>query len=131
MNTTSTRHARPSAESLPQAVISRSQKSWAVWLIPAGSVLLCLWFVYRDYVATGPLVTITFPNADGLEEKNTPLRFRGVQVGQVKSIQVSKDRQSAEVVVRMTGSARDLTRAGSLFWIVRPELTVSSISGLG
>jgi paraquat-inducible protein B len=129
MSTTHGHHSSP--DSLPRALISPSRWSWVIWLIPVGAVLLCVWFIFRDYVATGPYITLNFPDASGLEVKNTPLRFLGVQVGQVASIKVSPDRHTAQVGVRMAGGTRDLTRAGSLFWIVRPELNVSSISGLG
>ncbi len=130
MNTIAHAHAR-TTETLPRATITRSHLSWALWLIPAGAVLLCVWFFYRDLVSTGPQVTIYLENADGLDEKNTPVRFRGVEVGEVKSIGVAADQQHAEVKVRMTVAGRGLARAGTAFWIVRPELNIGSISGLG
>ena len=49
----------------------------------------------------------------------------------MKHIEVSKDAKYAQVTARMTGEARKLARAGSLFWIVRPEVSVASVTGLG
>jgi paraquat-inducible protein B len=100
-------------------------------LIPSGAALLCVWFAYRDFVSTGPALTIRFENADGLDAADTPLKYRGVTVGEVKHIEVSKDDKYAQVTARMTGEARNLARAGSLFWIVRPEVSVASVTGLG
>lgn len=115
---------------LPKANISRARPAWLLWLVPLGAAALCVWFVYRDFVATGPLVTILFHNADGLEAGNTPLNYRGAQVGIVKDLSLTTNDQYVKVRVRLVSSARNLARAGSVFWIVRPEVKVGNISGL-
>jgi paraquat-inducible protein B len=91
---------------------------------------LCAWFVYRDYIATGPVITIYFQDASGLEENNTQLRYLGATVGQVKRLGLTKDSRRVEVKARLAGSAAQLAKAGTKFWIVRPELKVGAISGL-
>src|SRR6185312_13918991 len=90
----------------------------------------CVWFVYRDYIATGPVITLYFQDASGLEENNTQIRFLGATVGQVKRLGITKDSQHVEVKARLAGSAAHLARAGTVFWIVRPELKIGAISGL-
>ncbi len=116
---------------LPKATVKQGGRSWALWLVPLGAVALCVWFAYRDFISTGPAITIYFENADGLETKNTLLKFRGAKVGEVKAISLTKDGQHVEVKARMSGgAARNLARAGSVFWIVRPEVSVGAVSGL-
>jgi paraquat-inducible protein B len=116
---------------LPSATIKKSRLSWIIWLIPVGAAALCVWFFYRDYVATGPLITIYFKSADGLQAQNTQVTYRGANVGQVKEVALTTDTQSVRVRARLAGSARNLARAGSVFWIVRPEVKVGAVSGLG
>lgn len=118
------------AVALPKAKIKKARRSWWLWLIPLGAAALCVWFVYRDYVATGPLITIYFQDASGLEVNNTQVRYLGATVGQVKNLQLTKDNQHVEVKARLAGSAAQLARVGTEFWIVRPELKVGAISGL-
>lgn len=118
-------------DSLPHAKIRRKKSAWLLWLVPIAAAGLCVWFVYRDFVATGPLITIYFKNAEGLEEGNTPVKYRGAKVGMVKHLRLAENDETVEASVRLTGSAKNLARAGSLFWIVRPELKLGSISGLG
>jgi paraquat-inducible protein B len=101
-----------------------------LWLIPLSAAALCVWFICRDYVAAGPLLTIYFQNAEGLQEGNTAVQYRGAQVGQVKSIALADHSQKVKVTARLSASAKDLARTGSLFWIVRPEVKVGAISGL-
>jgi paraquat-inducible protein B len=115
---------------LPKAVLRRGRPAWLLWLIPLGAAALCVWFIYRDFVATGPLITIFFNNTEGLQEGNTQVQYRGAQVGEVKSISLADDSQRVKVTARLTGSAKSLAKAGSIFWIVRPELKVGAISGL-
>lgn len=121
--------ARPAGK-LPKAKLKKTRRAWWLWLIPLGAVALCAWFVYRDYIATGPLITIYFHDASGLEENNTQVRYLGATVGQVKSIELTKDSKRVKVTARLIGSATQLARQGSIFWIVRPELTVGGITGL-
>ncbi|HXS68390.1 MAG TPA: MlaD family protein [Candidatus Polarisedimenticolia bacterium] len=121
--------AKPRRE-LPKAKIKKTRRSWWLWLVPLGAVALCVWFVYRDYIATGPLITIYFGDASGLEQNNTQIHYLGATVGQVKSLQLAKDGKSVEVKARLAGSATQLARQGSIFWIVRPEVKLGAISGL-
>ena len=116
---------------LPQAKIQRNRLAWMYWLFPAGALGLCAWFIYRDVIAGGPVVTIFFRDADGLEEKNTLVKFRGANVGAVNSLELTKDHEFVKVTARLSGSAGTLAREGSVFWIVRPEVKVGSVSGLG
>jgi paraquat-inducible protein B len=115
---------------LPKAKIKKSRRAWWLWLVPLGALALCAWFVYRDYIATGPIITLYFQDASGLEENNTQIRLLGATVGQVKRLGITKDSKHVEVKARLTGSAAHLARAGAVFWIVRPEVKVGAISGL-
>ena len=119
-----------SASRLPSATIKQGRLTWTLWLIPLGALALCVWFAYRDFISAGPLITIYFQDAEGLENQNTPVLYRGANVGEVKSITLMPDTRSVKVTARLTGSAKNLARMGSIFWIVRPEVKVGSISGL-
>src|SRR5580658_3278740 len=115
---------------LPKAVIKKARPGWLLWLVPLGAAALCVWFIYRDFVATGPVITVYFQNTDGLEAGNTQVQYRGAQIGEVKSISLADDGQRVKVTARLSGSAKALARVGSIFWIVRPEVKVGAISGL-
>lgn len=116
--------------SLPKAKITKARPAWLLWLIPLAAAGLCVWFVFRDFVATGPALTVFFRDADGLEEGNTQVKYRGAQVGVVKHLDLTTDDKYVRVRLRLISSARNLARAGSVFWIVRPEVKVGGISGL-
>jgi paraquat-inducible protein B len=115
---------------LPKAEIKKTRHAWWLWLVPLGALALCAWFVYRDYIATGPVITIYFQDASGLEENNTQIRLFGATVGQVKRLALTKESIRVEVKARLAGSAAQLAKAGTVFWIVRPEFKIGAISGL-
>lgn len=115
---------------LPKAIIKRAKPAWLLWLIPLAAAALCVWFIYRDYVASGPLITIYFQDTEGLQEGNTAVQYRGAQIGQVKTITLADHGNRVKVTARLAGSAKELARVGTLFWIVHPEVRVGAISGL-
>src|SRR5690606_27873095 len=75
--------------------------------------------------------TISFQTAEGLEVGKTQLRYKDVVVGTVSGIRLSEDRSKVLVQADLIGDAASLARAGTRFWVVRPRLGVSGVSGLG
>jgi len=51
-------------------------------------------------------------------------------VGDVLSVQLTKDAQHVEMRARLDKSAESLARDGSVFWIVRPEVGAGGLHGL-
>jgi paraquat-inducible protein B len=115
---------------LPKAQVGKSYLNWLLWLIPVAAALVCVWFVGQDFIFAGPTITIYFENADGLQEENSLLKYRGVKVGEVGTLKLSKDRQRVAVKVQLDASAANLARQGSVFWIVRPQVKLGALSGL-
>ena len=91
---------------------------------------MCCWFLLHDFVFAGPTVTIYFQDAQGLQEQNSMLRYRGIKVGNVTSLKLTGDGQTVAVKVKLDHSAANIARQGSLFWIVRPQLKLGEVSGL-
>jgi paraquat-inducible protein B len=116
--------------SLPRAKIEKSHLTWFLWLVPVAAAGLCGWFIFRDVVLKGPTITIYFQSVDGLQEQNSFLQYRGIPVGEVKGLKLTKDKERAAVKIQLYSTVASLARQGSVFWIVRPELKLGSVSGL-
>jgi paraquat-inducible protein B len=82
----------------------------------------------QDY---GPEITVAFSDGGGLRVGQTPVRYRGVQVGEVTGVRLSKDEKKALVRIRLIRSAEGIAREGSRFWIVRPHVGFGQVTGLG
>lgn len=119
-----------SADTLPRAQVKRDRIAWLFWLVPVAAAVLCVWFGYHDFISAGPKIKIYFQDTEGLQVENTPLMYRGVNIGEVKAIKLAADGQQVEVQAELLSSAKDFARAGSIYWIVHPDVKVGAISGL-
>ncbi|MGH8642269.1 MAG: intermembrane transport protein PqiB [Burkholderiales bacterium] len=122
---------RDPIEDLPRAQVTR--RRWAaatVWAIPLVAVLVAGYLVYDRISEYGPEITIRFRDGSGIKVTQTPIRYRGVQVGEVTGIALSEDHRHVEVKARLQRSAAAIAREGSVFWIVRPEVGIGNITGL-
>ena len=118
------------SEGVP-ANISSLRGLSALWLIPIVTLLVGIWMVYDYWASQGPLITIEFTNADGLVEGKTKIKNRSIDVGEVVSIRMNESRDGVLLQARMEPEVRDLLVEGSSFWVVRPSIGLSGVSGLG
>ena len=123
----------PDISPIPSAV-PLSKRRWAisiVWLIPLVAVLVGGWVAVHYLMARGPTISIEFANAEGLEAGKTKLRYKEVDIGTVAAIAIAKDRSHVIVTAKMAKQAEDLLVTDTKFWVVRPRVSLNSISGLG
>ncbi len=123
----------PPEHDLP-AAIERPASRWSpqlVWLIPAIAALIGLWLAVSAVLSRGPVITLTFKSAEGLEAGKTRIKYKDVDIGEVTRIQVSPDRKSVLVTASLVKEADDYLARDSRFWVVRPRIAGGSVSGLG
>ncbi|HUM09362.1 MAG TPA: MlaD family protein [Myxococcaceae bacterium] len=102
-----------------------------IWLVPIAAVAIAGWLGFRTYSQRGPLITITFASAEGVEAGRTRIMLRNVEVGLVEFLDLSRDLSHVEVHGRMRSDLADHLTTGTRFWVVRPRLGVGGVSGLG
>jgi paraquat-inducible protein B len=118
------------ARDLPQAKIKRQSRISMVWIVPLVAAIVGGWLVFKYVRQMGPVISIQFGDGNEIEANQTTLKYRGVRVGDVLSVQLMSDAQHVEVRARLDKSAEGLARDGSVFWIVRPEVGAGGLSGL-
>ncbi|WP_316348000.1 intermembrane transport protein PqiB [Desulfuromonas acetoxidans] len=114
-----------------QAVISQKKRFSMVWIIPIVAVLLGGWMAVHNFQNRGPLITIEFVSAEGIEAGKTHIKALSVDIGLVKSVALNKKRDGVLVTAQIQKQSSDLLRDDSQFWVVRPRIGASGISGLG
>lgn len=122
------------AASLALPLAKMKRRKWnfpVVWLVPAVAAVVAGVLIYQRAQEFGAKISIHFKDGSGLKIAHTPVKYRGVNVGEVKAIELSKDHQHAVVQVRLHRSANALAREGSRFWIVRPGVGIGNLTGLG
>ena len=103
--------------------------SW-VWLVPAVAAAIVIGLAIRGLEERGPLITISFTDAEGLQPGDTKIRHKDVDLGTVESVYLTRDMSRVVVRARMRRSASAHLTAGTRFWIVRPRVGFGGISGL-
>ena len=102
-----------------------------VWLIPLITALIGAWLVIHTLADKGPLVTITFRTADGIEIDKTRIKYKSLNIGIVEGVRFSQDFSRVEVQARLDKEAKHFLKRDTRFWVVRPTLSARGISGLG
>lgn len=102
-----------------------------VWLLPIIALLATIWLVAKAIHEKGPVITIRFPTAEGLEVDKTKIRFLNVEIGKVSAINIDQDRKTILVTAQMQHSAEEYLKEGTQFWVVRPQIGLGGVSGLG
>jgi paraquat-inducible protein B len=112
----------------------KPRKRWLpslIWLVPLISALIGVALVARSIVDKGPVVSVTFSSADGMEAGKTKVKYKDVEIGSVQTITLSKDLQRVIVNIQLSKDAEKFATEGTRFWVVRPRVGASGISGLG
>jgi paraquat-inducible protein B len=121
----------PTAQSPhPKAEIRPSRRLSIVWVIPLAVAVVAGWIAYKAVSDQGPSITITFKTAEGLEAGKTKIMYKGVQAGTVDSIDISEDLELAVVHATMAKQVKHHLNEGTQFWVVRPEVSLTGITGL-
>lgn len=117
---------------LPPPRVAR-RRDWMpslIWLIPVVAALVGIFLVARILIDRGPEIVLTFKTAEGLEAGKTAVKYKDVQIGVVQSLRLSTDRSHVRVTLQLNKDANAFTAEDTRYWVVRPRLDTSGISGL-
>ena len=97
---------------------------------PVVSVLIGGWLGFQAVFERGPVITVDFQSAEGLQAGQSHLRYKQVDIGTVQRIGLDDGLQHVQVTIRVNREASSLLHAGTQFWVVKPRLFAGTISGL-
>jgi paraquat-inducible protein B len=123
---------QPELSGIPDAV-SEPKRRFSlqlVWIIPIVAALIGLSLGIQAYINRGETITITFKTGEGMEVGKTKIKYKDVQIGEVKGLAISKDRSHVVVTAELTKDARGLLVQDTRFWVVRARISGGSVSGL-
>jgi paraquat-inducible protein B len=75
-------------------------------------------------------VTVSFTTAEGLVPGITKVRYRDVDIGIVTGVRLSRDRRFVLADLQLASGKGPFARCDSRFWVVRPRVGASGVSGL-
>ncbi len=101
-----------------------------VWLVPIAAALVGFSMVMQNWLSAGPQITVSFETAEGLEANKTQVKYKNVVIGQVTAINLSEDHTRVIATVDLDQHAEPFTREDTKFWVVRPRIGASGVSGV-
>lgn len=88
--------------------------------------------LYEDFdtAQAGIRVNLALHDFDGLEPGRTPVMYKGIQVGHMKTFKVDDDLNGARVELMLDPRTEDYLVEGTDFWVVKPSISLAGITGL-
>ncbi|TBV00298.1 PqiB family protein [Phytopseudomonas dryadis] len=88
--------------------------------------------LYEDFDAAqaGIKAVVKLSDFEGLQAGRTPVMYKGIQAGTLKSLKVDPDLKSATAELAMDPLAEDYLVEDSQFWVVKPSISLAGITGL-
>ncbi|PXW84942.1 paraquat-inducible protein B [Nitrosomonas sp. Nm84] len=117
-------------DDLPAARVETRSGMSIVWLIPLVALLVGAWLAYKTWSETGPIITISFKTAEGLEADKTKIKYKNVEIGKIRSIELSDDLSHVIVTAELVRDARHYLTESTRFWVVRARIAAGEVSGL-
>src|SRR3954467_13467419 len=102
-----------------------------VWLVPLVAAAIAVWLAVTPLGEQGPTVSIVFKTAEGLEAGKTKVRYKDIDVGTVQDVRLSDDLKEVVAVAELRKQVEPFVTEGTRWWVVRPRVGASGVSGLG
>ena len=119
------------AASLSQPVTKKSRwRPSLIWLVPLVALIIALSLAIKSILDTGPRIEVSFRTAEGLVAGKTTVRYKQVDIGLVRHIELSEDRSHVVAEIELRKSASHFAAKDSRFWVVRPRIGTSGVSGI-
>ena len=87
--------------------------------------------ILRTLTDQAPVATIQFQTAAGIVAGKTKIKYKSVDIGIVDNIAFAEDFSNIILTATFNQGLEGFLRRNSRFWVVKPELSVRGVSGLG
>ena len=102
----------------------------SIWIVPFIALVIAGWLAYQYFSQLGPEIRIVFAKNEGLQAGQSQIKYKDVPIGVINKIELQEDSDGVVVIARMDKSVKAYLHQKSKFWIVKPEVGISGVSGL-
>lgn len=120
-------------QDLPPPAVDRPSR-WLpslIWLIPVLAAVIGATQVINWMTSRGPTIVVSFATGEGLEAGKTRVKYKDVDIGEVVAVTLGEDGNRVDAKIQMAREAKRFTAEDTRFWVVRPQIGASGVSGLG
>ncbi len=118
------------AELASPAQTRKSRSLSLVWIVPLVALVVGGWLVFKALSEKGPVITITFSSAEGLEAGKTKIRYKDVVVGQIEAIRLDENLTHVVVTAELGKDYGRYLNDRTRFWVARAQIRGGTASGL-
>jgi paraquat-inducible protein B len=101
-----------------------------VWAAPLAALIIVLYLGLQAVAQRGVDVVVTFDSAYGARAGDTPVVYKGVRIGRVTKIEISRDARHVDMTLRLVPRVRNALRDGAKFWMIGAEPSLMDLSSL-
>jgi paraquat-inducible protein B len=101
-----------------------------VWAVPIAALIIVAYLGLQALAQQGIDVVVTFESAHGARAGDTPVVYKGVRIGRVTKIEVSKDVRHVDMTLRLSPRTRNVLRDGAKFWMIGADPSLADLSSL-
>jgi paraquat-inducible protein B len=122
-----------SAPALPPPRPKVEKMHWPyplIWLVPVLAAIAAGVYFYQQKQDEGPVITIHVHDGSALKVDQTTVNHLGVPIGKLIGLALSPDAKQVELTVQLKKSASAFAKTGTVYWVVRPQVSITNIQGL-
>ncbi len=109
----------------------RKTSNWsAIWVLPLLALLIGLWLLWRAFSEAGVEIRVHFADGEGIQVNKTQVVYKGIAVGKVIDLHISKDIQGVDATIEIKREAEDYLGQDTRFWLVKPRVSLAGVTGL-
>jgi paraquat-inducible protein B len=116
----------------PQPIVVKQTKKiyWLIWLVPLVAAIAAVIYWHQFFEQKGPSLTLVFSSAEGIRPGETAVMHKGVPIGRVTHLELTKSMKEVLVKVRLEKNMDAFTKKDAAYWVVRPEISNQGLTGL-
>ncbi|HUW97943.1 MAG TPA: MlaD family protein [Acidiferrobacter sp.] len=115
---------------IPTAKLQHTRWPGLIWAVPIAALAIVGWLALRSYMAEGPSVTVRFNTTGGIKPDNTVVRYRGVTVGHVNAVRLSKSLDEISVTMRFEPYMAGHLGKGTRYWVAGKTVSFADLDSL-
>jgi len=112
------------------AITHKSRWPGWIWSVPIAAVGIVAWLAVRSFSERGLEVTVTFADAAGMKERDTKVMFHGLQIGEVRSVKLTQDRQHVVARLDLDKDVKSDLTTGTQFYLQGGAMSFSDPASL-
>ncbi len=101
-----------------------------IWIIPIITLIIGGWLIIKTISEQGPVVTLSFKTAEGIEVGKTKVKYKSVDIGVVEQVRFSNDFSHVILTVQFEQGTEHFLKRKTRFWVVKPQLSLQGATGL-